>query len=90
MSVATGSWDTLVVQEPRLAELYQRASDVRPRPGFCANRVWYDVLKPQLVLLVGWEAQRPELQSPELYDLAYQTIYQRLPDCQHESSLFCL
>lgn len=84
------SWDALVSMEPRLAELYQRAAEVEAGPDFCANRVWYDVLKPELVRLVGWEAERAEMREPALYDLAYSTIYEQLPDCRHESSLVCL
>jgi hypothetical protein len=84
------TWDALVAAEPQLAELHRRASEVSAGPDFCANRVWYDVLKPELVRLVGWEAERPELRDPAAYDLAYTKLYEQLPDCRHESSLVCL
>jgi len=68
--------------EPRLKTLYLEANSVRPASGcFCGNRVWYDNFKPRLVNLVGWYAERPELCSPGCYDVAYQTVYNALPDC---------
>lgn len=79
----------LCAVEPRLWSLYRKAKREKPGPGFCANRVWYVTLKPQLVQLVGWHAERPELRTSHAYDLAYDTIYEALPDCQHEDIL-CL
>jgi hypothetical protein len=57
-------------------------------PNFCANTVWYADFKPCLVLLVGWEARKPILRSP---DLAYDVSYALLPDCRHEvGRVLCL
>ena len=62
----------------------------RSRPAnFCANEVWYGYfhrvgLKKRLCQLVGWErADRdPVLGTSAAYDVAYEVIYQALPDCR--------
>jgi hypothetical protein len=46
--------------------------------------------KPIIVELVGWETSRPLLKGEAAYDVAYETIYRRLPDCKHESNVFCI
>lgn len=72
--------------EPRLLELYNEAKSYKPVPGFCANHIWYRYggLKSQLCHIVGWDAIDPRLQTSEAYDVAYETIYGALPDCQHD------
>jgi hypothetical protein len=52
--------------------------------------VWYGYpghrpgLKARLTKLVGWEATRPGgvRRSSAAYDVAYDTIYEALPDCR--------
>jgi hypothetical protein len=39
---------------------------------------------------VGWGARKPILRSSEAYDVAYDAIYELLPDCRHESDAFCV
>lgn len=65
------------------------------KPNFCANAVWYGYhghkgIKSRLVRLVGWEAQKSDsvLHSCVAYDVAYETIYDALPDCKH-GGCFC-
>jgi hypothetical protein len=76
--------------EPQLATLLKEARRVEPSDTFCANAVWYRQFKPRLLSLAGWEAENPILRSSEAYDVAYETIYEALPDCRHESSVLCL
>jgi hypothetical protein len=80
----------LIAQEPRLLKLYERALSFHRAtdPRFCANEVWYgysDVrtgLKERLCMLVGWEARKLTLRTEEAYDVAYDAIYEALPDCR--------
>lgn len=81
-------WDKLIAAEPRLVDLYQRARSIRDdltRKSFCANVHWYDELKPELVKLVGWSAwsRKALLRSSDSYDVAYEVIYNVLPDCRN-------
>ncbi len=84
------TWEDLVAREPRLADLRVAAERVRDvDASFCANAVWYGYgghlgLKPRLLRLVGWGAQNrdPVLRSCDAYDVAYQTLYDLLPDCR--------
>jgi hypothetical protein len=85
------TFDSLVKTEPLLAELYAKAAQVDgSSPNFCANAVWYADFKPYLEQLVGWTARKPILRSSEAYDVAYDTVYELLPDCRHESDAFCV
>ncbi len=85
------TWQDLVEREPRLADLRIAAERIRPAADapFCANEHWYGYgghlgLKPRLIRLVGWGAQShdPVLRSCDAYDLAYETLYDLLPDCR--------
>lgn len=84
--VADPTWHGLARHEPLLESLLMAAQAVRRPHGksFCTNDVWYGSLKPFLTLLVGWECLRddPYLSTSDAYDLAYQTIYNALPDCR--------
>jgi hypothetical protein len=89
--MAVVTFDDLVAREPMLGHLYEAVDEVDGSSSdFCANRIWYDRFKPLLVRLVGYEARLDELRSEAAYDLAYETLYERLPACQHESTAFCL
>ena len=55
---------------------------------FCANAVWFGKgeshgLEGELSKLVGWYAAKPELRNEQDYDIAYDTIYNLLPSCEH-------
>lgn len=88
------TWDSLVAMEPRLQTLLDEAKSVRPDGAtFCANAIWYGYgghqgFKPRLSKLVGWERCPPcsttvaPLASEKAYDIAYETIYEALPDCR--------
>ncbi len=89
------TFEELEKLEPRLAALLAEARAVpsRGKPDFCANRAWYgngrDGLKAKLGKLAGWNAEGadPRLHSEKAYDVAYQAIYEALPDCRHEGIL---
>lgn len=77
------TWNEMVAVEPRLAGMLMEAKAVDGTDEhFCANRVWSDRFKPELVCLVGWTAKDPRLSSSSCYDLAYQKIYNVLPYCK--------
>jgi hypothetical protein len=85
------SFRGLAKLEPRLRDLLTEArSHHKNRDAiFCANAVWYGYpgfrpgLKSRLSRLVGWRAEQGgDLRTSAAYDLAYQTIYQALPDCR--------
>ncbi len=79
------TWSVLVEHEPRLKHLERTVRKVKDEGGesFCANEWWYERgLKDQLVLLAGWSARNPRLRSEAAYDLAYDRLYDLLPDCR--------
>lgn len=49
----------------------------------CANAIWYGPggLKERMSELAGWYARNPALRTREAYDVAYDHLYQLLPDC---------
>ena len=113
------TWGAIVHERSRLGDaLYTAQSIKRLSPGFCANRIWYGILKPIVSREVGWgntprcrgrvelvadilAGKEPEhtdecrveverqawLQTPRAYDIAYETIYEALPNCQHDLGL---
>lgn len=85
-SVEPVTWEQLAELEPRLRSLQERARQVRDPggPSFCANRVWFNEFKPELLYLVGWMREKGPavLQTSRAYDVAYRTIYNGLPDCR--------
>jgi hypothetical protein len=82
------TWGELVKREPRLRSLCCFARDLVKPEGkpFCANAVWDAVFEPQFEQLVGWFAQVQDgvVNTQEAYDLAFERIYEALPDCDHE------
>ena len=84
----------LVRKELGLLSLYRdacriRAAYDRKRHRYvCANEIWYGYgihsgLKPRLLMLVGWNARKPELRDSRAYDIAYDEIYRVLPHCRN-------
>jgi hypothetical protein len=68
--------------EPRLAELEGEIRAIKDTgKWFCANEHWLN-LKSRMSLLVGWRAENPELRTSKAYDIAYDELYQLLPDCR--------
>lgn len=86
------TWSTLISLLPELERMRLRAAAVAPGddPEFCANDVWFERFKPDVVRLVGWETRssNPILQTSEAYSLAYQTIYNELPSCGRQCGCF--
>lgn len=80
------TWSTLTGLEPRLIDLYNYAQTVHDPGGvtFCANEIWYQNIKPQLITMVGWDALTDNeiLTSPQAYELAIDVIYNELPACR--------
>ncbi len=81
-------WEKMVEIEPALGRLYEDVCSVECDEKFCANAVWYGYgghlgFKPRLMRLVGWDAKNPKLMTEEAYDVAYDKLYNALPDCQH-------
>jgi hypothetical protein len=90
------TWPKLVQAEPRLGLLLKEARAVRARsPNHCSNSIWYGYrghrgIKPRLCNLVGHDRRAGPafLQTAGAYSLAYDKIYQALPDCAHPGP-FC-
>jgi len=87
-------WNKLIKVEPRLLDLAKQALDYkrnsRKEKIVCANNRWYGYgewehrgIKQQLILLVGWEAEKPELRTTAAYDIAYSYLSHLLPDCKN-------
>ena len=90
------TWDELVTIEPRLKALLMYSTCVKDPGGdyFCANEIWYNLLKPQMVKLVGWGREwHPNpimiknaadiMKEGRVYDLVYHKIYDTLPGCRN-------
>lgn len=78
--------EELFREEPGLARLEKRIRAERKHrrdPSYCANQAWIFEFKPELVKLVGWRAQKPQLRTSEAYDAAYDALYRLLPDCRN-------
>jgi hypothetical protein len=85
------TFQALANREPRLRDLLAEATahHANREPVFCANAVWYGYpgfepgFKSRLCRLVGHTAEQGgDLRTSEAYDVAYETIYQALPDCR--------
>jgi hypothetical protein len=87
------SWERIVEIEPRLraaereikAIAHSDSAFPRGEP-FCANAIWYGYLDPSFSLkarvrrYTGWHAEKPELRSQAAYRLAYEHLYNLLPE----------
>lgn len=75
------SWKLLCRLEPRLAELFSEAQEIRRnRPKtFYPDNVWYHQLKDKLSALVGFSATGEGIiKSSQSYDIAYAKIHDAL------------
>lgn len=136
------TFDEICDAVPEIRELYRLAKMLGRRRGvdFCANAIWYSMMKPVVAFHVGFSRSghriyaeqnpvkagtwpepldvtailseyevRPasdenklviqkasldpdayidrRLETPEAYDLVYETIYNALPDCNHKGSM---
>lgn len=85
------TWMELRRLEPRLFALLKEAKATDGSgERFCANAVWYGYppypgIKERVTRLVGWFRDGPEhpvLSTAEAYDVAYERIYDALPECR--------
>lgn len=86
------SWRRLVEIEPELTLIEREIQALRPLAAederFCANSHWYGYDDPKrgfrnrMMELVGWTARSPLLRSEAAYNLAYEHLYDLLPDCR--------
>ena len=89
------TWTKMCHVEQDLLGLYidamnrTRDEESKNKRCVCANHIWYQDFKPRLRLLVGWEARNPLLWSSECYDVAYQKIYDAMPECR-ECGCICI
>jgi hypothetical protein len=78
----------LVKLEPRLAQLEQdiieHTAQHRDTKCYCANQCWYvePGFKERMSCLVGFSAPNSALRTMHAYDLAYDHLYNLLPDCR--------
>jgi len=81
------SFEKIMAMEPEVKRLYSIArmvSDDPQKPYFCANLIWYELMKPVLLRCVGWERPLKDILSTEFaYSLAYKNISEQLPDCRN-------
>jgi hypothetical protein len=84
------TWEELVMVEPRLGELLQHIQQIKDdgsKSSFCANVEWYYRTNPSLKLimtyLVGFHAAHPKLRNMENYGVAYDILFDALPDCRN-------
>lgn len=76
------TWEVMVLNEPLLQALeedvqaFARTTTIESEDEL--DRIWYRLIKPRLVALVGWEARLGCLQSTAAYDVAYRRLYDRL------------
>lgn len=94
------SWDEIVAIEPRIESLLRYTTWIIDPGGdyFCANEIWYNLLKPQMVKLVGWGREwhpgimigpvviknaADIMKEGRVYDLVYRKIYDALPGCRN-------
>jgi hypothetical protein len=75
----------LVEIEPRLGDLLRVARNGRGKRDarFCANELWCKPggLKNRMHELVGWTAEKKELQTSRAYEVAYRVVYGAIPAC---------
>lgn len=77
-------WNTIIDIEPRIWDLYVKAVEAEDdRHAICANKIWYDNLKPKLCELVGYGAKDSRLRHPIAYEVVYHTVYRALPNCRN-------
>lgn len=82
------TFEMIARAEPEIARLYRIAGTIKDDGAskfFCANEVWYHMLKPRLIRVVGWEREsqeHPFLMTSQAYSIAYGTIYEKLPSCR--------
>jgi len=85
------TWEKIIEIEPEINQLYEIAKNENRSDlpeDYCANDVFYNELKPEIMQLAGWYAEDRRLKSTRAYELVYMKIYDALPYCRHERG-FC-
>lgn len=87
------TWKRLIEIEPMLELLRLAVAAVKDdgtSPYFCANEWWYGRgdhgFKGRMSRLVGWTSDKgydPFLRTQEAYDVAYDVLYNELPNCRN-------
>ncbi len=85
------TWKQITQLEPRLQdlakEIKEHAKANKRAPKYCANKHWYGrcdtglSYKDRMSELVGYGADVPAIATMEAYDIAYDYLYNLLPDC---------
>jgi hypothetical protein len=85
------TWDDVLNQEPRLAELLADAKEVDASkdPDYCRHAYFDSHFKPRILKLVrvGRRTESGIYASSESCEVALQTILEALPDCRHSTEL---
>jgi len=68
------TFEEILLEEPRLLDLMNDGYkfSVAINNSSKKNHYWYTVLKPQMLMLVGFDSKNPSLSSCEVYDKIYQ------------------
>lgn len=80
--------ETMMCIEPRLralqASIVEHNDKAKGRGYHCANSAWFlpGRFESQLIRLVGWHAQQPELRTSRAFDLAFHTLYGMTAPCR--------
>lgn len=83
------TFEELCDREPRLAALRDEIARLPRRSrGACANALWFATPNYKRILtgIIGHLAVQfdPDLRTSAAYDVAYQSLYRLLPNCQHD------
>lgn len=63
--------EKIMFKEIRLVSLFIKANAARNFSYDIKNKYWYRVLKPEMMKLVGFEADKKELRTTEIYENVY-------------------
>ncbi len=63
--------ETILLKEPRLLLLFDECKKIKKLPCWEKNQRWCHKLKPRMMELVGFDAEKKELATAEIYDAIY-------------------
>jgi len=68
--------EEILLKEPRLISVMAEVFTVKNTPLSTheKDRYWYQILKPRMMRLVGFNCDNPELSTSEVYDKVYQFL----------------
>lgn len=110
------TFEEICRKDSRIREIYRAVRMIQGGDNFCANSVFFTLVKPLLRQFVGWgrmvnpdhdaaeikmegvddEDNTPNMMihdpgplgTSEAYDVAYQAIYNALPDCSNNCGCY--